>query len=105
MCLVHELEELVDDRLEELPVCLQETRILADDIHNIGGNDCFVILATLDLAKAKKVVLYPFQNRRWDSDFLALKKLLELPADHPKSLGTLFEFESRYAQGMFPLGN
>ena len=58
-----------------------------------------------ELAKAKKVVLYPFQNRRWDSDFLALKKLLELPADHPKSLGTLFEFESRYAQGIFPLGN
>ena len=57
------------------------------------------------LAKSKGVVLYPFQNRRWDSDFLALKKLLELPADHPKSLGTLFEFESRYAQGIFPLGN
>ncbi|KAI0722261.1 oxidoreductase [Cerioporus squamosus] len=48
------------------------------------------------LAKSKNVVLYPFQNRRWDSDFLALKKLLELPADHPKSLGTLYEFESRF---------
>ncbi|RPD66771.1 oxidoreductase [Lentinus tigrinus ALCF2SS1-7] len=48
------------------------------------------------LAKSKNVVLYPFQNRRWDSDFLALKKLLDLPADHPKSLGTLYEFESRF---------
>ncbi|KAH9894410.1 oxidoreductase [Cubamyces lactineus] len=48
------------------------------------------------LAKAKNVVLYPFQNRRWDSDFLALRKLLDLPADHPKSLGTLYEFESRF---------
>ncbi|OSC98664.1 oxidoreductase [Trametes coccinea BRFM310] len=48
------------------------------------------------LAKAKGVVLYPFQNRRWDSDFLTLRKLLDLPADHPKSLGTLYEFESRF---------
>lgn len=48
------------------------------------------------LAKSKNLVLYPFQNRRWDSDFLALKKLLDLPANHPQSLGTLYEFESRY---------
>ena len=51
-----------------------------------------------ELAKSKNVVLYPFQNRRWDSDFLALRKLLDLPADHPKSLGTLYEFESRYVR-------
>ncbi|PIL36909.1 hypothetical protein GSI_00599 [Ganoderma sinense ZZ0214-1] len=50
----------------------------------------------LALAKSKNLVLYPFQNRRWDSDFLALKKLLDLPADHPQSLGTLYEFESRF---------
>ena len=49
-----------------------------------------------DLAKAKGVVLYPFQNRRWDSDFLTLRKLLDLPPSDPKSLGTLVEFESRY---------
>ncbi|KAI0751506.1 oxidoreductase [Daedaleopsis nitida] len=48
------------------------------------------------LAKSKKLVLYPFQNRRWDSDFLTLKKLLDLPADDPQSLGTLYEFESRF---------
>ncbi|TBU23481.1 oxidoreductase [Dichomitus squalens] len=48
------------------------------------------------LAKSKNLVLYPFQNRRWDSDFLALRKLLDLPADHPQSLGTLYEFESRF---------
>ncbi|TFY69465.1 hypothetical protein EVJ58_g369 [Rhodofomes roseus] len=49
-----------------------------------------------DLAKAKGVVLYPFQNRRWDSDFLTLRKLLDLPPSDPKSLGTLVEFESRF---------
>ena len=30
--------------------------------------------------------MYPFQNRRWDSDFLTLKKLLDLPADGVEEL-------------------
>ncbi|KAF9029462.1 NAD-P-binding protein [Hymenopellis radicata] len=49
-----------------------------------------------ELAQAKKLVLYPFQNRRWDSDYLALKKLLDLPSSSPKSLGNLVEFESHF---------
>ncbi len=49
------------------------------------------------LASSKNLVLYPYQNRRWDTDFLALKALLDLPGDHPKSLGNVFEFESRHA--------
>ncbi|TCD66954.1 hypothetical protein EIP91_000732 [Steccherinum ochraceum] len=48
------------------------------------------------LAKSKKLVLYPYQNRRWDSDFFALKALLDLPPSDPKSLGNIFEFESRF---------
>ena len=52
-----------------------------------------VELATL--AKAKNVVLYPYQNRRWDSDFLALRELLSLPPTDPNSLGAVFELESR----------
>lgn len=35
MGLVHEFEKLIDDGLEELPMCLQESRILADNIHDI----------------------------------------------------------------------
>ena len=48
------------------------------------------------LAKSKGLVLYPYQNRRWDSDFLALQALLRLPPSDPNSLGTLWEFESRF---------
>ena len=48
------------------------------------------------LAKSKNLVLYPYQNRRWDSDFLALRELLSLPASDPNSIGTVWEFESRY---------
>ncbi|EPQ59911.1 hypothetical protein GLOTRDRAFT_27456, partial [Gloeophyllum trabeum ATCC 11539] len=48
------------------------------------------------LAKSKGVVLYPFQNRRWDSDFLALRRLLALPSSSPQSLGNIHDFESHY---------
>ncbi|KAJ8086465.1 hypothetical protein AAF712_002105 [Marasmius tenuissimus] len=49
-----------------------------------------------ELAKSKNLVLYGFQNRRWDSDFLALRRLLDLPESDPHSLGTVHEFESRF---------
>ncbi|CAA7259557.1 unnamed protein product [Cyclocybe aegerita] len=49
-----------------------------------------------DLAKFKGLVLYAFQNRRWDSDFLALKCLLSEPETSPNSLGTITELESHY---------
>ena len=47
------------------------------------------------LAQSKGLILYPFQNRRWDSDFLALKRLLALPDTYPHSLGCITEFESQ----------
>lgn len=47
------------------------------------------------IAKAKGLVLYGYQNRRWDSDHLALKRLLSLPSSSPLSLGNLLEFESQ----------
>ncbi|EJD00967.1 NAD-binding protein [Fomitiporia mediterranea MF3/22] len=49
-----------------------------------------------ELAKAKNLVLYAFQNRRWDSDFLALRRLLEEPASSPFNMGDLVEFNSHY---------
>jgi predicted dehydrogenase len=47
------------------------------------------------IARDKNLVLYAFQNRRWDSDFLALRRLLALPEGAPQSIGHLTEFESR----------
>ena len=44
----------------------------------------------IGLAKKFRVLLAPFQSRRWDSDFLTLQKLL-----HEGSLGRLVAFESR----------
>lgn len=48
-----------------------------------------------ELARSKNLVLYPFQNRRWDSDFLALRRLLSEPSNAHQSLGDLVEFESQ----------
>mmetsp|Transcript_114407 Transcript_114407/g.324612 ORF Transcript_114407/g.324612 Transcript_114407/m.324612 type:complete len:373 (+) Transcript_114407:638-1756(+) len=50
--LVHELEQLEDDRLQELPVGPQEPWVLADDVHDVAGHDRFVLLAPLHLAQA-----------------------------------------------------
>ena len=54
--LVHELEELVDDRLQKLPVRAQEARVLADDVHDVGGDDGLVVLAALHLAQPWQAV-------------------------------------------------
>ncbi|KAF9263540.1 NAD(P)-binding protein [Marasmius fiardii PR-910] len=48
------------------------------------------------LAQSKNLVLYGFQNRRWDSDFLALRRLLDLGESNPQSIGTVHEFESHF---------
>lgn len=43
------------------------------------------------LAKAKGILLTVYQNRRWDSDFLTVKKVVE-----ENRVGRLVEFESHY---------
>jgi len=49
------------------------------------------IAELIRLAAEKNVLLAPFHNRRWDSDFQAIQKLL-----HEGSLGRLVEFQSRF---------
>ena len=47
VCLVHELEQLVDDGLQEPPVGPEEPRVLADNVHDVGGDDGLVVLPLL----------------------------------------------------------
>jgi len=49
------------------------------------------IAQLIALAKAKSVHLIPFFNRRWDSDFQTIQKLL-----HEGPLGNVVYFESRF---------
>jgi hypothetical protein len=56
MCLVHKLEELVDNRLEELPVGLEEARILPDNVHDVGRADRLVVLSSLHLGQTQQVL-------------------------------------------------
>jgi predicted dehydrogenase len=48
-------------------------------------------LRLMALARSRKVLLSAFQNRRWDGDFLTLKKLIEDDA-----LGRVVSLESRF---------
>ena len=47
------------------------------------------------IAQERKLVLYAFQNRRWDSDFLALKRLLGQSEESKTSLGDIVELETQ----------
>ncbi|MGD0680693.1 MAG: Gfo/Idh/MocA family oxidoreductase [Terracidiphilus sp.] len=49
------------------------------------------IAQLMELAAAHNALLIPFHNRRWDSDFQTIQKLL-----HEGSLGHLVYFESRF---------
>mmetsp|Transcript_67821 Transcript_67821/g.151460 ORF Transcript_67821/g.151460 Transcript_67821/m.151460 type:complete len:474 (+) Transcript_67821:1658-3079(+) len=53
--LVHELEELVDHRLQKFPVGAEKARILADDVHDVGSDDRLVVLAALHLAQTQQI--------------------------------------------------
>ena len=53
---VHELEQLVHNSLEELPVRLQETGVLADNVHDVGCTDSFVVLSALHLGETEKIL-------------------------------------------------
>ena len=56
VCLVHELEELVDDGLEELPVCFEEAGILSNNVHDVGCDDSFVVFATFDFTQTQQIL-------------------------------------------------
>lgn len=47
---MHELKELVDHSFEELPVGSEKAWILANNIHDVGGYDGFVVLSSFLLA-------------------------------------------------------
>jgi scyllo-inositol 2-dehydrogenase (NADP+) len=49
------------------------------------------IARLMELAASRNLLLVPFHNRRWDSDFLTIQKLVR-----EASLGRLVHFESRF---------
>jgi hypothetical protein len=53
---MHEFEELIDNRLEELPMRLKEARILPDNVHDVAGDDGFVVLAALHFRESQEVL-------------------------------------------------
>mmetsp|Transcript_45691 Transcript_45691/g.133032 ORF Transcript_45691/g.133032 Transcript_45691/m.133032 type:complete len:544 (-) Transcript_45691:1018-2649(-) len=73
-CLMHELEELEDHGLQELPMGPQEARILAHDVHNVARDHGLVLLAALHLAQGEQVLDHRNKERLLDG-------LVHRPAD------------------------
>ena len=53
---MHELKELVDHRLQELPVGPEEAGVLAHDVHDVGGYDGLVVLPPFLLTQPQQVL-------------------------------------------------
>lgn len=53
---VHELEELVDHSFQELPVRSEKTGVLANDVHDVGGDDGLVVLSSFLLTQTEQVL-------------------------------------------------
>jgi scyllo-inositol 2-dehydrogenase (NADP+) len=99
---VHSLEEmLADDSLQLIVVATPNETHYEMARRALGAGKNVVIdkpmavhsaeIAELAaLAKAARLLVVPFHNRRWDSDFLTLRKLVE-----GGSLGRLVHLESR----------
>ncbi|HUA99778.1 MAG TPA: Gfo/Idh/MocA family oxidoreductase [Terracidiphilus sp.] len=62
--------------------------VVVDKPMSVGSGE---IAELIRLARVKQVLLAPFHNRRWDSDFLTIRKLL-----HEGILGRVIYFESRF---------
>jgi hypothetical protein len=63
--LVHEFKQFIDHCLQEFPMCLEESGVLSNDIHDIRCHDGLVVFAPLDFAEAKQV----FYNSNEESLF------------------------------------
>ena len=99
----HSLDELLADPTLELIVVTTPNAThfpLVKQILNVGksvvvdkpvGANSAEIADLIQLAASKNLLLVPFHNRLWDSDFLTIQKLL-----HEGSLGHLVYFESRF---------
>ncbi|KAF8343837.1 uncharacterized protein EI90DRAFT_3027278 [Cantharellus anzutake] len=55
-------------------------------------NESFQATELIQLAKSKSLVIATYQNRRWDSDFLTLRRLLE----SERVFGEVSEFETKF---------
>ena len=54
--LVHELEQLVNNSLQEPPVGPKESWVLTHDVHDVRGNDGLVVFPLLLFTKAQEIL-------------------------------------------------
>ena len=101
--IVRELDDILNDEKIELVIVNTPhdshfeltTKVLEAGKHAVVEKP-FVISTQegeelIELSKRKKRMLSVFQNRRWDGDFITVRKILE-----QEILGPLVEFEAHY---------
>ena len=55
MSLVHKLEQFVDHRLQKFPMGLQETGILSHNVHDVTGNNGFVVFTAFHFCETEEI--------------------------------------------------
>lgn len=53
---MHELKQLVDHGLQELPVGSQKPWVLTNDVHDVGGDDGLVVFSSFLLTKTQQIL-------------------------------------------------
>lgn len=53
---MHELKELVHNSFEELPVGSKKTRVLANNVHDVRGDDGLVVFSSLLLTETQQIL-------------------------------------------------
>lgn len=66
---MHELKEFVDHRFEKLPMGSEKAWILANNIHDVGGDDSLVVLSSLLLTQTQQVL----RKNRWKTSAREMK--------------------------------
>jgi hypothetical protein len=51
---MHKFEEFVDHCFEKLPMRFKKARVLSNNVHDIAGNDGFVVLSSNHLCESQK---------------------------------------------------
>lgn len=53
---MHELKELVHNSFQELPVGSKKTRVLANNVHDVRGDDGLVVFSSLLLTETQQIL-------------------------------------------------
>jgi len=101
---VHQYEDLLTDDIDLVIICTPNDLHYVMSKQALLSNKSVIVekpmtityseaIELCELAKNKKLMFSVFQNRRWDGDFLTVKKLIEAG-----TLGDIVDYETRFSR-------